>query len=43
MLPNPTPDTIEPHPAKVFDGVNDVRDQTIYRWNVEGSINDTSP
>lgn len=41
LLLNPTAGTIEPHPQKLFNGVNDVRYQTIYRWIIEGYVNDT--
>ena len=43
LLLNPTLGTIEPHPAKLLNGVTDVRYQTIYRWIVEGYANDTPP
>ena len=41
VLTNPLVGNPEPHPAKLFNGVNDPRYQTIYRWIQEGYVNDT--
>lgn len=41
LLLNPLVGSPEPHPAKLFNGANDPRYLTIYRWIEEGYINDT--
>ena len=41
VLTNPLVGSPELHPAKLFNGVNDPRYQTIYRWIQEGYVNDT--
>jgi hypothetical protein len=41
LLINPLSGNIEPHPVKLFYGVDDPRYQLIYTWISEGYINDT--
>lgn len=41
MLLNPLVGCPEPHPAKILNGANDPRYQTLYRWITEGYANDT--
>lgn len=40
VLTNPLVGNAEPHPAKLFQGNQDPRYQTIYRWVQEGYVND---
>ena len=41
VLTNPLVGSPEPHPAKLFNGADDPRYQTIYRWIQEGYANDS--
>lgn len=41
ILTKPLIGGAEPHPAKIFNGADDPRYQTIYRWISEGYTNDT--
>lgn len=41
LLTNPLNGNIEPHPVKLFYGVEDPRYQLIYTWISEGYVNDT--
>ncbi len=41
LLTNPLVGNAEPHPAKLFQGNQDPRYQTIYRWVQEGYFNDS--
>jgi hypothetical protein len=43
LLINPLAGNPEPHPVKIFFGVEDPRYQLIYRWISEGYLNDATP